>query len=244
MTIKLYADGADMDGIINSAKDPMITGFTTNPTLMRQAGVTNYADFAVKAIDYLAKNRPDTCLSLEVFADEPAEILRQARLINDWADAAHYAVYVKIPVMYTNGESTKDVIRQLSSEGILLNVTAVFTVEQVQEILDNLTRTTPSIISIFAGRIADTGEDAESIVSMSIMAYENIKTDDDKVEFLWASSREAFNYKNAEWSGCDIITMTPDLIKKVKGFGKDLTQFSKETCQMFYDDAVKSGFEL
>ena len=244
MTIKLYADGADMDGIINSAKDPMITGFTTNPTLMRQAGVTNYADFAVKAIYYLAKNRPDTCLSLEVFADEPAEILRQARLINDWADAAHYAVYVKIPVMYTNGESTKDVIRQLSSEGILLNVTAVFTVEQVQEILDNLTRTTPSIISIFAGRIADTGEDAESIVSMSIMAYENIKTDDDKVEFLWASSREAFNYKNAEWSGCDIITMTPDLIKKVKGFGKDLTQFSKETCQMFYDDAVKSGFEL
>jgi transaldolase len=242
--IKLYADGAAMEGIIEAAKDPEITGFTTNPTLMRQAGVTDYAQFAQDVIKYLAVQRPDTCLSLEVFADTPDEIIRQARIISDWGDSAAYPVYVKIPVMYTNGESTKDIIKQLSDEGIKLNITAVFTVEQAQEVLENLNRKTPSIVSIFAGRIADAGEDPESIVSSILLQYSFYSDEDDKVEFLWASSREAYNYKHAEWSGCDIITMTPDLIKKVKGFGKDLTQFSRETCQMFYDDAVKSGFKL
>jgi len=242
--IKLYADGADWNGIVDAANDPDIKGFTTNPTLMRQAGVTNYTDFSTFAISYLAKNRPDTTLSLEVFADTPSEIIRQARKINDWGDAAAYPVYVKIPVMYTNGDSTGDLIKQLSHEGIKLNVTAVFTEEQTSEIIDNLFIDTPSIISIFAGRIADAGQDPESIVTRCTMLYDDVRELGGKTEFLWASSREAYNIHHAAWAGCDIITMTPDLIKKVKAFGKDLTQFSRETCQMFYNDAVKSGFEL
>jgi len=242
--IKLYADGADMAGIIDAAGDKTITGFTTNPTLMRQAGVTNYEEFAKNVIKFLARNRPETTLSLEVFADEPDEIRRQARIISDWGNEKNYQVYVKIPVMYTSGEDTYDLIQSLSYEGINLNVTAVFTEYQVSNIIDRLCPEVPSIISIFAGRIADAGEDPEAIVSRCVGLYDDIRNEGGKAEFLWASSREAYNIKHAEWSGCDIITMTPDLIKKVKGFGKDLTQFSKETCQMFYNDAIKSGYTI
>ena len=242
--IKLYADGADMDGIITAASDSFISGFTTNPTLMRAAGITNYAEFAKRVISYLADKREDTNLSLEVFADDPVNILRQARLIDSWGDEYNYPVYVKIPVMHTDGTSTAPIINQLSTEGIKVNVTAVFTVRQIEETIDALVRTTPSIISVFAGRIADVGVNPRDIISRGILYYDSIREVDDKVEFLWASSREAHNYICAEACGCDIITMTPDLIKKVKGFGKDLTQFSKETCEMFYNDALKSGFAI
>lgn len=242
--IKLYADGADMNGIIESAKDPNIVGFTTNPTLMRQAGVTDYTTFAKGAINYLAAQRPGTNISLEVFADKPDEILRQARLIDYWGEEAGYDVYVKIPVMYTNGQNTYDLIHTLSYEGIKVNVTAIFTVEQIQEVVDALHRKTPSIVSIFAGRIADAGMPAREIISGGILHYDSIREAGDKVEFLWASSREAYNYINAQEAGCDIITMTPELIKKVRGFGKDLFEFSQETCQMFYNDAVKSGYSI
>jgi transaldolase len=241
--IKLYADGADMNGIIEAAKDPMISGFTTNPTLMRQAGITDYTEFAKGAINYLASRRPETNLSLEVFADEPIEIIRQARLIDSWGEEGGYDVYVKIPVMHTDGRNTYDIIKTLSDEGIKLNVTAVFSTIQVEDVLFALNNTTPAILSVFAGRLTDIGFNAQRIIRNGL--YDRNTNDKHNVKFLWASSREAYNYMHAAECGCDIITMTPDLIKKVKGFhSKTPEQFSKETCQMFYDDAVKSGFKL
>lgn len=241
--IKLYADGAAMDGIIEAAKNFMITGFTTNPTLMRQAGVTDYAQFAQDVIAHLAKNRPETSLSLEVFADESAEMIRQARQIDQWAVDAGYRVYVKIPIMHTNGTSTEETIKTLNAEGILLNVTAVFNEEQIIDTLQILDDKTPAIISVFAGRINDIGRDAAEIIREGLY-YRNTRNKHN-VEFLWASSREAYNYVQASAAGCDIITMTPDLIKKVnKFYTKSLYDFSKETCRMFYDDAVNSGFKL
>lgn len=242
--IKLYADGADMAGIIDAAKDKDIKGFTTNPTLMRQAGITNYTEFAKGAINYLGSQRPETNLSLEVFADEPNEIIRQARLIDTWGEEGGYDVYVKIPVMHCNGHNTYNIIKQLSDEGIKLNVTAIFTLNQIKNVINFLNPNTPAIISIFAGRIADAGYDPTLVIRDGILYYDAIRGTTAKFEFLWASSRQAYAYCEAEKVGCDIITMPNDLIKKVKGFGKDLTQFSKETCQMFYDDAVKSGFSI
>lgn len=240
--IELYADGADMAGIIDAAGDPKITGFTTNPTLMRQAGVTDYADFAKNAIKFLSRGRPDTSLSLEVFADDHDDIRRQARIISDWGNEKNYQVYVKVPVMYTTGEPTYDLIHDLAEEGINLNVTAVFTSHQCFKVIDALDNQTSHILSIFAGRIADVGIDPKTIFDeahshIHLTRKENIKT-------LWASSREAYNYQQADHCKVDIITMPPELIKKVKGFGKDLTQFSKETCQMFYNDAIKSGYTI
>jgi len=241
--ISLYADGADLNGIIEAAKDPMISGFTTNPTLMRQAGVTNYEEFARTVIDYLAKNRPETNISLEVFADEPSEIIRQARQIDSWGDEYGYDVYVKIPIMHTNSDSTGPIIELLSNEGIKLNVTAVFSTIQVEDVLFSLNNTTPAIISVFAGRLTDIGFNAQRIIRNGL--YDRNTNDKHNVKFLWASSREAYNYIHAAECGCDIITMTPDLIKKVKGFhSKTPEQFSQETCQMFYDDAIKSGFKI
>jgi len=241
--IKLYADGAAMDGIIEAAKDPMISGFTTNPTLMRQAGVTDYGQFARDVIGYLATHRPDTCLSLEVFADEPSEMIRQARQLDEWADYSMYSVYVKIPVMHVDTTPTTSIIALLNDEGIKVNVTAVFEHGQIYDTLQVLNDTTPAIISVFAGRIRDLGHNATNIIRNGL--YDRNVTNKHNVEFLWASSREAYNYVVAEESGCDIITMTPDLIKKVKGFhSKSLMKFSNETCQMFYDDSIKSGFKL
>ena len=240
--IKLFADGADWKGIEAAADDMKIKGFTTNPTLMRAAGVTNYTDFATFAIAYLAKNRPETSLSLEVFADDEENIIRQARKISDWGDSVMYRVYVKIPVMFTDGKPTYGLIKKLANEGINLNVTAVFTGEQCLNVIDSLDDKTPHILSIFAGRIADAGS-SPRIPFIQAHSY-RLQTNKHNIETLWASSREAYNYIDAEQTGADIITMTPDLIKKVKGFGKDLGQFSLETCRMFHTDAAASGFEL
>jgi transaldolase len=242
--IKLFADGADMNGIIEAAKDKMIKGFTTNPTLMRQAGVIDYTTFAKAAIKHLAEVRPETNLSLEVFADESNEIIRQAQLIDSWGKEAGYNVYVKIPVMHIDGRNTYDLIKGLSDRGIKLNVTAIFTENQIKNVINFLNPNTPSIISVFAGRIADAGFDPAPIIAEGFLYYDSVRGTTSNFEFLWASSRQAYAYREAEKAGCDIITMPNDLIKKVKGFGKDLTQFSKETCQMFYDDAVKSGFTI
>jgi transaldolase len=242
--IKLFADGADMNGIIEASKDEMIKGFTTNPTLMRQAGITDYTSFAKGVISYLAENRPETNLSLEVFADEPNEIIRQALLIDSWGKEANYDVYVKIPVMHIDGRNTYDLIKELSDRGVKLNVTAIFTVNQIKNVINFLNPNTPAIISVFAGRIADAGFDPAPIIAEGFLYYDSVRGTTSNFEFLWASSRQAYAYKEAENAGCDIITMPNDLIKKVKGFGKDLTQFSQETCQMFYDDAVKSGFTI
>ena len=239
--IKLFSDGADYEGIITASKDPKISGFTTNPTLMKQAGVTNYEDFSKKIIAHLKTYRPETCLSLEVFADDTEEMYQQAKKVYSWAN--NYNLFIKIPVMNTRGNPNYNLIKRLSDEGIPLNVTAVFTIHQINRVYTSLNEFTPSIVSIFAGRIADAGNDPVDIVRYAVeMRNENI--DRKAVQFLWASPREAFNYIQANDCGCDIITMTPDLIKKVKGFGKDLTQFSLETCQMFYNDAVSSGFKI
>jgi transaldolase len=239
---KLFADGADWKGIAAAAEDPLIKGFTTNPTLMRQAGVENYTDFSTIAIAYLAKNRPETSISLEVFADDEENIIRQAQKIRDWGKALLYRVYVKVPVMYTDGTPTYDLIKKLAAEGINLNVTAVFTSDQCLEVIDSLDSNTPHILSIFAGRIADAGFDP--MIPFDDAHQHIDRTDKRNIETLWASSREAFNFYHASFAGASIITMTPDLIKKVKGFGKDLTQFSLETCRMFHEDAKASGFKL
>lgn len=244
--MKLFADGADFDGIVKAAKDPRITGFTTNPTLMAQAGVTYYDEFARKTISYLSTVRPDTCLSLEVFADDHDGMVRQAFEIDSWGHNSGYDVYVKIPAYFTDGRDTLGVINELSFNEIKLNVTAVFTREQVNNIFNNLNKKIPSIISIFAGRIADTGVDPMTIFQ-DIKALKWLHTNagiEDKIEYLWASPREIYNYVQAEQAGADIITMTPDLIKKLDNFGKDLEIFSLETCKMFYNDAVKSGFKI
>ena len=243
--MRLFADGADFDGIVEAARDPDITGFTTNPTLMRKAGVTDYESFAKKTIEYLKNTRPETCLSLEVFADEPAEMIRQARIIDSWSGG--YKVFVKIQVVNTKNVFMGEVIQTLSIDGININVTAVLAKKQVANILAVIDKTTESIISVFAGRISDLGYDPNiEMVDYSDMIHQACKSYDKRnVELLWASPRQAYNYKEAYYAGTDIITMTPDLIKKVKGFkSKTVEQFSLETVQMFYNDAIASGFKI
>ena len=235
--IKLFSDGADFDGIVEASKNNKISGFTTNPTLMRQAGIQNYTVFAHRTIAYLEENRPETCLSLEVFADDDQGMYNQAKIIHSWSP--DYTVYVKIPVMNTAGKPNYELINKLSNEGLALNITAVFTLEQVKAVYNELNPKSKSIISIFAGRIADAGYDPVDVVYKSVLIKDTAN-----VEFLWASSREAYNYVQAQKAGCDIITMTPDLIKKVEKFGKDLNEFSLETCKMFYNDAVASGYRI
>ena len=242
--IKLYADGADMNGIIEASKNPNIMGFTTNPTLMRQAGVIDYEKFANETIEYLAEHRPETSLSLEVFADDLGEMNRQALKIHSWGVKNKYRVYIKIPVTTTNKYSTKDLYKGLSSSGISCNVTAVFTQEQIIEVVDNLNHFVPGIISIFAGRISDAGIDPEEYVKFGVNYFSKSKHNNTKIEFLWASTREPFNYVQAERCGCDIITMPPALIKKMETFGKNLEMYSLETVKMFYDDASNSGFTI
>lgn len=241
--IKLFTDTADYDSIKKAAEDKTITGFTTNPTLMKQAGITDYVSFSRLIIAHLSRTRPDTCLSLEVFADDHDEMYRQATIIAGWGNLDDYPVYVKIPIMNTKREYNYGLIRELVLNNVKVNVTALFTYEQITKSIDVLDRNVPTILSVFAGRIADAGTDPCRIITDSI-EYLNTTGGKGNVEFLWASSREAYNYKQAEQCGCDIITMTPDLIKKVKGFGKDLEQFSLETVQMFYNDATASGFKL
>lgn len=236
--IQLFADGADTDGIIKASYNERITGFTTNPTLMRQAGVTDYTSFAKNIISYLSEYRPNTCLSLEVFADDFDEMFNQAMKIDSWGREKDYDIYVKIPITNTKGESSCSLIKKLVDNGIKVNVTAVFTIEQTIGVLVNLDKNVKSIISIFAGRIADTGVDPIPVMR------EIVRINDGLSQILWASPREVLNYNHAEQAHCDIITMTPDLIKKLDNFGKDLNTFSLETVKMFYNDATKSGFSI
>jgi len=242
--IKLFADGADMEGIKQAANDPRIVGFTTNPTLMRQAGVTDYEVFANECIDYLASTRPETCLSLEVFDDDLDVMHQQAIKIQSWGAMKKYRVYVKIPVMNTQRVATYDLVQDLSRLGVNCNVTAVFTKEQIENVAAALDPNVKGIISIFAGRIADAGVDPVGIVRHAVAVLGHVSFVNGNIQTLWASPREPFNFIQAELCGCDIITMTPQLIKKLNTFGKDLTQFSYETVKMFYDDAVKSGFNI
>jgi transaldolase len=230
--IKLYADGADLSGMIEEYKKGIVSGFTTNPTLMKKAGVTSYEEFAKAALLTI----PDLPISFEVFSDDLLEMEREARKIGSWGDN----VYIKIPVTNTKGESTAPLIKKLSHNGFKLNVTAILKSEQVKVVAGALSPETPSIVSVFAGRIADTGVDPIPILKESA----KILKVNPKSELLWASTRELLNLVQAESCGCHIITITNDILKKVSLVGKDLSELSLETVQMFYNDAQSAGYKI
>ena len=230
--IKLFADGADLNEMIEEYKKGIASGFTTNPTLMKKAGVKSYEEFAKAAL----KAIPDLPLSFEVFSDDLHGMEREARKIGSWGNN----VYIKIPVTNTKGESTASLVKKLSHDGLKLNVTAILTVDQVKTVAKALSPTTPSIVSVFAGRIADTGVDPMPIMKKS----GKILKSNPKAELLWASTRELLNLIQAESCGCHIITITNDILKKVPLVGKDLNQLSLETVQMFYTDAQSAGYRI
>ncbi len=232
LKIKIFADGANIESIRSLYAQPNIKGFTTNPTLMRQAGIQDYKGFALEVLK-IVTDRP---VSFEVFADEIQEMEKQALEIATWGKN----VNVKIPITNTKGESTVKLVEILSAKGIICNVTAIFTISQLQEIVNVLDPKTPAILSIFAGRIADTGYDP---VPLMLEAVKIAKTKP-LSEVLWASPRELLNIFQADEVGCHIITVTPDLIKKLNGVGKDLAQFSLETVEMFYRDATAAGYSI
>jgi len=232
MTTKIFADGADREGILALYRQPYIKGFTTNPTLMRKAGITDYEAFARSIL----KEVPDRPFSFEVFADEMSEMERQAMIISQWGAN----VYVKIPITNTRGESTKDVIRNLSAKGLKLNITAMMTLQQVRDILPCFNGSPSSYVSIFAGRIADTGCDPLGIMKEAVA----LLRPNPKLELIWASPRELLNIFHAEEIGCHIITVTHDILKKLELVGKNLDEYSLDTVRMFYEDGKKSGFTL
>jgi transaldolase len=232
ISTRIYADGADLQGIVALAADPRIQGFTTNPTLMRKVGLTDYADFAQRVLERITKHP----ISFEVFADEPEEMRRQARLIASWGDN----VYVKIPVTTTAGDSLAPLARELSQEGVKVNVTALFTPAQVESITAAVRDGAPSCISVFAGRIADAGVDPVPIMVRSLQ----IMADAPRAELIWASPREILNLVQANQIGCHIITITHDLLKKLDCLNRKLEQYSLETVRMFHSDAAAAGFTL
>lgn len=232
LKIDIYADGADFASILKLNNNSIIKGFTTNPTLMKKAGVANYKDFAIELLKVI-KDKP---ISFEVFSDEIEEMETQAREISSWADN----VYVKIPVTNSKGLSTKEIISNLSNDNINLNVTAVFTLDQVKGIISSVNNKSNTIISIFAGRIADTGVDPIPLMQKSV----NLSKINTKIKILWASPRELLNIIHADKSGCQIITVAEDIIKKLNLVNKDLQEFSLETVKMFYDDAQKVGYKI
>ncbi len=232
LKIKLFADGADFDGILKMAANPLIKGFTTNPTLMRKAGISDYAAFARRVLDAI-RDRP---VSFEVFADDFQTMERQAHEIASWGQN----VNVKIPVTKTDGVSATGMIGKLSNAGISLNVTAVMTLDQVKAIRDVLHPGTPAIVSIFAGRIADTGRDPVPVMSAALQLLKTLP----KAELIWASPRELLNVFQADLIGCHIITATNDILAKLPLVGKDLAAYSLETVAMFRKDALAAGFDI
>ena len=232
LKVKIYADGADRDGMREMYAKPYIQGFTTNPTLMKKAGITDYKAFAHEILQAI----PDRPISFEVFADEFTDMERQALEIKTWGEN----VYVKIPVSNTRQEMAYDLIERLSGAGVHLNVTAMLTLEQVQNVADALKDGPDSIVSVFAGRIADTGVDPVPVMQEALTLLKVAP----KAELLWASPREVLNIYQADNIGCHIITATNDLIRKLALGGKDLAEYSLETVQMFYDDAQSAGYTL
>jgi transaldolase len=232
LSVKIFADGAERESILRLADNPIIQGFTTNPTLMRKAGVADYKAFA---LDILAEV-PDRPISFEVFADDLVEMTAQGHEIASWGPN----VNVKVPVSNTRGESCVPVIRALSEAGVVVNVTAVFTLNQVRAVTEALAPDMPAIISVFAGRIADTGVDPLG----HMRAAADIMQARPDAELLWASPREVLNVFHADEAGCHIITVTEDLLKKLSLIGKDLRDYSLETVQMFYDDASAAGYAI
>src|SRR5689334_6835622 len=232
LKVKIFADGADLEGILELYQNPYIAGFTTNPTLMRKSGISDYEHFSRKVLEYIT-DRP---ISFEVFSDEFDEMERQARKIASWGEN----VYVKIPVTNTRHESAAELVKCLACEGVQLNVTALMTLEQVHTISRALQDHAPSYISVFAGRIADTGRDPMPLMKEAVEIMSPYRTQ----ELIWASPRELLNIFHADEIGCHVITVTHDLLKKLSFVGKDLDEFSLDTVKMFYSDAQKAGFRL
>jgi transaldolase len=232
LRVKLFADGADLAGMREMATVPGIAGFTTNPTLMRKAGVTDYEAFARAVLEFI----PDRPISFEVFSDEFSEMAAQARRIASWGAN----VYVKIPVTNTRAESSVPLVRELANEGIKLNVTALTTTAQVRAVAEALKPGVSSFVSLFAGRVADTGRDPVPAVRDAVA----ILGEAPGAELIWASPRELLNVFQADEAGCHIITATNDILKKLALVGKDLDVYSLETVKMFYDDARSAGYRV
>ena len=232
LRVKLFADGADRLGMLEMYRNPLIRGFTTNPTLMRKAGVSDYRAFALDILRAI----PDRPISFEVFSDDFAEMERQAREIARWGDN----VYVKIPVTNTLGEPSAPVIRTLTAAGVKVNVTALLALDQVRDVSAALAGGAPACVSVFAGRVADTGRDPVPLMAAAVellRPYPNI-------ELIWASPRELLNIFQANAVGCHIITATNDILAKLGLVGRGLHAYSLDTVKMFRDDAVKAGFSL
>lgn len=232
--IQIFADGADYDGIVKFNQDNLIKGFTTNPTLMKKAGVSDYGDFARKLVNII---NPEKSISFEVFADNLDEMYTQAKIISSWGNN----IYVKIPITNTKGESTNTLVKNLINDGIKCNVTAIFTVKQISNLLDLIDKLEiPLILSVFAGRIADTGIDPMKIMrecSSKTKSFTNCK-------LLWASPREILNIFQAIETETDIITVPIEMLSKLKNLEKNLEEFSLETVKMFYNDAQNAGFKI
>lgn len=232
LTVKLFADGADLARMIEMYSHPLIKGFTTNPTLMRKAGISNYRAFAQEVLQTI----PDRPISFEVFADEFDEMERQAKEIASWGEN----VYVKIPITNTQGKFAGELIQELARAGVKQNVTAMMTLEQVRLVSDCLAGGPSSFVSVFAGRIADTGRDPVPIMAAAV----ELLRPRPNCELIWASPRELLNIFQADAVGCHIITATNDVLKKLNVVGKDLQEYSLDTVKMFYNDARQSGFSL
>lgn len=232
LKVQIFADGADLKVITELSKNPLVKGFTTNPSLMRKAGVSDYRAFALEAIRIVG----DRSISLEVFSDELAEIEKQAMEITSWGKN----VYVKIPVTNTRGEFTGPLVRRLAQAGVQLNITAILTLPQVEEVVASLSPKTSSFVSVFAGRVADTGRDPMPLMADSVKALKA----NPKAELIWASTRELLNIYQADAVGCHIITVTNDVLAKLSTVGKDLSDYSLDTVKLFYRDATSAGFRI
>jgi transaldolase len=232
LRVKLFGDGADLDGIAKLAANPRIAGFTTNPTLMHKAGIRDYETFGRRVFEIVG-GRP---LSYEVFADDAAEMLRQARKLASWGDN----VYVKIPVSDTRGNPTDDVVRELTRDGAKVNVTALMTEQQVVRVVETLRGTRGAYVSVFAGRVADTGRDPVPMMKRCAALCETVPN----VELIWASPRELLNVFQADAAGVHVITATHDILAKLELVGKDLDEYSLDTVKMFHRDAAAAGFTL
>ena len=232
LKIKIFADGADFESMMALYAEPYIQGFTTNPTLMRKAGIVDYEAFGRKILEAI----PDRPISLEVFADDSASMEKQARVIAGWGSN----VNVKIPVTNTKGEFSGELIRRLSGDGIVLNVTAILSLNQVERVAEALDSKTAAIVSVFAGRVADTGVDPVPLMAEALKTLKSLP----KAELLWASPRELLNIFQADQIGTHIITVTHDLLKKLASVGYDLESFSLDTVRMFYNDALASRFSI
>jgi transaldolase len=232
LRVEIYADGADIEGMLQMSKESYIKGFTTNPSLMKKAGVKDYAAFAKE----VTKKIPDCSISFEVFSDDFSEMKKEAKVLANFGKN----VCIKIPATNTKGVSSAQLVKELSAEGVNLNITAIFTLEQVKMAVNAFSAGTSNIVSVFAGRIADTGVDPEPIMREAA----RICREKPGSKLLWASCREVFNIVQADRSGADIITVPNDILKKLKLLGKDMDEYSLETVKQFYEDGKSLGFKL